>query len=174
MKTKKEREARDFYPTPVWCAKGFLDLIDIKPDDVLLEPCIGSGRVSDEFPKRNELKWAELAVGVNYLDTNKDLMADVIITNPPFSLFMEFIKTAIERDLKDGGTMAMLLRMSAKGSKDRADFWRGYQPTHQIVLTPRPSFVGGTDNSEYAWFVWDYGNRMKCPTFWNIKKDEYI
>lgn len=171
---KSDREPRDFYPTPTWCVKGLLDLIVIRPDDVLLEPCIGSERISNELPKDNLLKWAELDRGVDYLNNDLDLTADVIITNPPFSLFKEFIITALTRDLKPQGTVAMLLRMSALGSRDRAHFWREYPPTHQIVLTPRPSFVGGSDNSEYAWFVWDYGNRMNCPIFWNIKKSDYI
>lgn len=174
-KKKSKRIDRDFYPTPTWCAKGLISLLNINSSDTLLEPCIGSGRISDEFPCGNKMKWAELAVGVDYLNTDKDLSADVIITNPPFSLALEFIKTALTRDMNESGTVCMLLRLSILGSKDRADFWREFPFTNLIVITPRPSFAkGGTDNSEYAWVIWDYGKRLNAPALWNIKKDEIV
>ena len=169
----KERIERDFYPTPTWCVKTLMDCIELRNDDVLLEPCRGDGRITNEFPKTHEIKYAELVEGIDYLNPGKDLSADVIITNPPFSLAQEFITTALERDLAADGTMCFLLRLSMLGSKQRADFWRNVPWTNLLILTPRPSFVhGGCDNSEYAWICWDRGNRVKRPAFWTLKKGE--
>ncbi|GAL23036.1 dimethyladenosine transferase [Vibrio maritimus] len=68
----------------------------------------------------------------------------------------------------------MLLRMSMLGSKERADFWREFPVTNLFMLTPRPQFVhGGSDNSEYAWFIWDYGERFDLPALWTFKREEH-
>lgn len=168
-----KRVDKDFYPTPDWCIKGLMKLLQLKEGDVLLEPCIADGQIGNHFPEGHEKKWAEIRLGVDYLAAEESFDADVIITNPPFSLFMEFIIASAARDLRMNGTMCYLLRLSALGSKERADFWRLFPATHIITLTPRPTFTdGGTDNSEYAWICWDFGGRIKAPALWNIKKDE--
>ncbi|MGY2573733.1 DNA methyltransferase [Vibrio sp. C8] len=169
----KERIERDFYPTPSWCVKALLDCIEFREGDVISEPCRGDGRITNELPTGHIIQHAELAEGIDYLNPSKDMSADVIITNPPFSLALEFIATAMTRDLAQDGTMCFLLRLSMLGSKQRADFWRSFPWTNLLILTPRPSFVyGATDNAEYAWICWDRGNRIKRPAFWTLKKDE--
>ncbi|MCX8816997.1 class I SAM-dependent methyltransferase [Vibrio parahaemolyticus] len=169
----KERIDRDAYLTPYWCIDGLMPLIRFNPGDVLSEPAKGDGRIIERFPPNHKVKWAEIAEGVDYLTTPEEMRADVIVTNPPYSHALEFISTALDRDLAQGGTLILLLRTGILGSKTRADFWRKYPPTHQLVLTPRPSFAfGGSDNSEYAWFCWDYGNRITTPHVWTLKKDE--
>ncbi|NAW60108.1 MULTISPECIES: DNA methyltransferase [unclassified Vibrio] len=170
---KKDRIERDFYPTPPWCVKALMGCIELKSSDVLLEPCRGNGRITNELPAGHQVKWAEIADSVDYLTPGSDLTADVIITNPPFSLALEFIETALSRDLAPDGTMCFLLRLSMLGSKSRADFWREFPWTNLLLLTPRPSFVHGrSDNSEYAWICWDRGSRIKRPVFWTLKKEE--
>ncbi|EKO3727501.1 DNA methyltransferase [Vibrio metschnikovii] len=169
----KQRIERDFYPTPPWCVKALLDCIEFREGDVISEPCRGDGRITNELPKNHLIKYAEIAEGIDYLNPKRDMSADVIITNPPFSLALEFIATAMTRDLAVDGTMVFLLRLSMLGSKSRADFWRRFPFSNLMVLTPRPSFAhGGSDNSEYAWVCWDQGNRIKRPIFWPLKKEE--
>ena len=171
----KERVAQDFYPTPNWCIDALLSYLNPKDGDVFLEPAMGDGRIFDRFPFGHDKKWAELSAHRDYLNPmGLDLSADVIITNPPFSHALEFVRTAIERDLKDNGTVCMLLRNSFLGSKERADFWREFPITNLVVLTPRPAFVHGkTDNSEYSWFIWDYGDRTDLPALWTVKREEH-
>lgn len=155
------RKERDFYPTPEWAVKLLVKRLALRSTDVFLEPARGDGVIYNLFSAAQK-KWAELADGVDYLSNELDLSADVIVTNPPFLLFEEFIKAAIDRDLKPRGTVAMLLRVNALGSHMRYLFWSEYPPTHMLTLTPRPSFTdGGTDSSEYAWFIWDYGGRYR-------------
>jgi hypothetical protein len=75
---------------------------------------------------------------------------DVIITNPPYSLALEFI----ERALPLADVVVMLLRLNFLGGAKRAAFFRD-NPPDIYVLPNRPSFTGhGTDACEYAWFVW--------------------
>ncbi|WP_253254589.1 class I SAM-dependent methyltransferase [Vibrio parahaemolyticus] len=172
-KTKHERIDKDAYLTPEWCIDHLMPLIDFKSNDVLSEPAKGDGRIIDRMPAGHVVKWCEIREGRDYLNIKEEMRADVIITNPPFSHALEFVSTALDRDLSVGGTLIMLLRAGFMGSTSRADFWREYPPTHQITLTPRPSFVhGGSDNSEYAWYCWDYGERIRTPHVWTIKRDE--
>ena len=170
----KERIESDFYPSPFWTIKAMFDHIEFNDDDVCLEPSAGDGRIVDHFPKGHTHKWAEISCNRDYLNPDRDYSADVIITNPPYSLALEFIKTALERDLSETGTCCMLLRVGILGSKERADFWRQFPFSSISVMSPRPSFVhGGSDNSEYAWFIWDYGNRVSIPAMWTFKREEH-
>lgn len=94
----------------------------------------------------------------------------VIITNPPFNLALDFIKKSMELKAE---YICMLLRLNFIGSAERSDFMREHMPDI-YVLPNRPSFNNkGTDSIEYAWFVWrqenDYGNPSfasddKCVT----------
>ena len=82
---------------------------------------------------------------------------DIIITNPPFKLAMEFL----EKSLKEADVCIYLLRLGFLESKKRREFHQKNPPTNLIVLSERPSFVaGGTDKTAYAWYVYDPKNRL--------------
>lgn len=78
---------------------------------------------------------------------------DLILTNPPYTLAWEFAKRSIEL-VQPGGVVALLLRLNFLGGQKRAAWMRENPPS--VYVTPRrPSFTdGGTDATEYAWFVW--------------------
>jgi hypothetical protein len=115
--------------------------------------------IYDRVPLREEQKeWAELSEGVDYLGAPM-APVDLIITNPPFSIALEFL----QKSLTEAQCVCYLLRLSFLGSKGRKPFWRENTPTHQMVID-RPSFTGnGTDNSEYAWFCWDHDGLLTVP-----------
>lgn len=80
--------------------------------------------------------------------------ADFIITNPPFSLALEFVVKAV---VETRTTTAMLLPLNWLGTEDRNEFLRHRTPD-VYVLPDRPSFTGcGTDSVTYGWFVWPRG-----------------
>jgi hypothetical protein len=96
---------------------------------------------------------------------------DAIVTNPPYNLALPFIEKAIRShvakpneqsidvpyDSEPSIDLAFLLRLNFLGSQKRADFHRAH-PCDVFVLPRRPSFTGGgTDATEYAWFVWGQG-----------------
>lgn len=86
----------------------------------------------------------------------KSPMPDVLITNPPFSLAIEFIEHSMR--LFPGAYLAFLLRLNFLGAQARSAFWRRHAPD-VYVMPKRPSFTpdGKTDSTEYAWFVWPGG-----------------
>ena len=83
---------------------------------------------------------------------------DVIITNPPFSLAMDFITKSIALQPK---FVIMLLRLNYVGSEKRHHFMSTNMFHRTYVLPNRPPFTKNkegkwsTDSIEYAWFVHD-------------------
>ena len=89
---------------------------------------------------------------------------NLIISNPPYSLAVEFVERALDLVVDDGWVM-FLLRLNFLGAQKRHEFWK--QPFHRpygiFVHSKRPSFTGdgGTDSTEYAHFVWRKTNNVK-------------
>ena len=154
-----ERSAKDYYPTPLQCIDPLFELINFDSRINFLEPCRGKARmIYDRAPASNK-QWAEISEGVDYLETEfPDI--DLIITNPPFSIALDFLT----KSLQEAPTVCYLLRLGFLGSIDRHSFWKANPLTHLAVISEkgRPSFTGkGTDNSEYAWFIWDKAGLIK-------------
>lgn len=81
---------------------------------------------------------------------------DLVVGNPPYLCAESHVVLA----RKLGRCVAFLLRMSFLSSQGRVERLWDAQPGLRwlIPLAQRPSFTGkGTDNSEYAIFVWEDG-----------------
>jgi len=174
------RHADDFYSTPSWCTRAIL--VRLGMCDFVLDPCCGSGAILDVVSNvwgRRDGVWNTFGIDINRERVDKVnghacRCADylnippydgsgwggdrprLIITNPPYKLALPFIEKSL-RSVAPGGDVAMLLRINFLGSQKRASFWRQH-PCAVYVLPKRPSFTnGGTDATEYAWFVWGEG-----------------
>lgn len=164
------RRTNDVYITPSWCIRRLLEAYPL-PAGVVMDPCAAGGElltVVKALHPRNELFGVELrpecladlievtdgnaAIG-NFLELAReapDQSVDVVITNPPFSLAEEFIRTC----LRISKVTIMLLRINALRGDGRQVLMAQTKPG-LLVLPDRPSFTGrGTDATEYAWFVW--------------------
>lgn len=89
----------------------------------------------------------------------------LILGNPPYSHALEHVRLALDL----GHYTAFLLRMSFLASQERVrEFWdkqpeSGASLRFLIPLAERPSFTGkGTDNSEYAVYVWERGYKGRA------------
>ena len=95
----KNKRPNDFYPTPARVTDALLSQFQFKEGDTFLEPCRGDGAIYDRIDLPEERKhWAEIQERVDYLGQDfaaRGLYYDVVITNPPFSLAEEFIRTMI-------------------------------------------------------------------------------
>ena len=170
-KNSKKRIENDYYPTPAWCIDRLLEEVNMLSGK-WLEPAAGDGalirsvdarlgvrptwtavELQDKFKTDLEASVDPSRVHIeSFLDAPLLKEYDVIITNPPFSKALEFIKKSIELEPE---YVCMLLRLNFMGSGERSDFLRQYTPDI-YVLPNRPSFNGkGTDSIEYAWFIWD-------------------
>lgn len=155
---------QELYPTPTHVVSGLLAHLQFRDNDHFLEPCRGTDAIWSQIALPDSQKhWAELSMGRDYL-THTFAPMDVIITNPPFSLTEAFLEKSLA-ELQPDGTLAYLQRINFLGSLKRLGFWKRIGlPDKAPVIVPRPRFVGGgSDSCEYAWFIWDRGNRFDLP-----------
>jgi hypothetical protein len=157
------RSPDDLYETPEWCTEVIMK--EMKMQEPILECAVGKSKKILNILKK-------VYTDVVGLDINEDFNPDIwtdyltwfpdkkyktIITNPPFSYALEFIKKSLEI-VDEGDTVIMLLRLNFLESKKRFDFWKYNMPIKIIVMAERPKFFGNkSDSICYAWFVWQKG-----------------
>ena len=162
---KGVRRPLDDYPTPDWVIRAIAPHV---AGQTVLDPCCGAGAILDVFAERgatvggiefSEVRAAEATAKGHHVRVGNALdvewpEADLIITNPPYSLAQEFAEKAI-RSVKPGGTVALLLRLGFLESKKRIGFHRAHGSS-VYVLASRPSFTsnGKSDKTPYGWFLW--------------------
>lgn len=149
--------------------------------DTILDPCCGDGAIldviADKYPKAPRfgfeiederlLKARERhphtivrdALGDSTVWALKDEALRIlaihgaprfIITNPPYSLAMEFVQRA-RKEIRFGGTVAMLLRLPWLASEGRAPWLRENTPS-VYVLPRRPEFAASVKCKEKCGF----------------------
>ena len=82
--------------TPERVAKDIIKTLDTKfgINGKVLEPCKGGGAFYNNIPDKCEKLWCEIDEGVDFFNFNDKV--DWIITNPPYSIFDEFILHSFE------------------------------------------------------------------------------
>jgi hypothetical protein len=200
---KTQRRANDSYQTPPEIVAPLLDLVDWSRVRSFLEPCRGDGHIFDaaesaiafcdviDGPRPPpSIEWCELRDGRDYFD-RPPFPVDLIITNPPFTLALEFLRKSLE----EAATVIYLLPLGFLSSTERREFWAANPPTNLITISKRPCFVwvcakrdchgsappgtpecpacGGrlrrqTDFSDVGWYVWDRGRMLttRAPFVW--------
>ena len=88
-----QRRASDFYETPYSITQQLLDRETFEKNATTLEPACGNGAILSVLHKNGMFAWG-YDVETDFLKETRQV--DQIITNPPFSLALEFIKQAKE------------------------------------------------------------------------------
>lgn len=142
------RKENDFYSTPEAAFKPLLP--HLKGGIDIWEPASGDGRLVRWLKESgHEAAGDDLANGYDFLKDNR--MRGCILTNPPFSLALQFCEHA----RRHAPEVIMLLRLNFLGAQTRYDWWCRNEPSALYVLSDRPDFTGGGgDSCEYAWFCW--------------------
>jgi hypothetical protein len=98
-KTAKQfqQKPNDIIYTPLKVAKIMIDMCDIKPTDIVLDPCYGGGVFYDNLPECNK-KWCEIEKEKDFFDFNEE--CDIIIGNPPYSLWTKWLEHSIKLNPK--------------------------------------------------------------------------
>jgi len=84
----------DVILTPRNIAKQMIGLYGIEPHHSILDPCRGEGAFFDQYPVGNPKMWCEITEGRDFFDFDSDV--DWIITNPPYSIFPQFLEKCFE------------------------------------------------------------------------------
>jgi hypothetical protein len=168
-----DRVPDDFYRTE---AEVVLPLLAHLPPrayfDVVLDPCCGDGAILKHFPSSArgiELnpERAAQARALGYSVDTADALSvewsspDLIVTNPPFSHAMAFLVRALGM-VRQGGTVAFLLRLAFLESAGRAQFHREH-PSDVYVLSNRPSFAASLKCKEKKACRWAHTQVLEAP-----------
>lgn len=173
-KGAQNHRALDYYPTPGNVTTALMEFLDLARDMEIWEPACGDGAMSRALEKyakkvisteiRNDGGYG--LGGVDFLETT-ELLAPVVITNPPFNASEDFIRHAIG-DL-NAEVVCLLLKSQYWHSSKRLQLFREFTPRYVLPLTWRPDFLpqemiekieaekGGRKSSptmEVAWSVW--------------------
>ncbi len=160
------------------CARSGVidDVVDIggRPDKCRwFDPCAGGDQYHDmsypavlrtEFSNDLDITTLDIRqdsraeIKADYLTYKPDYEPDIIITNPPFYIAQAVIEKALTH-VRDGGFVAVLLRLNFFGGKERKKFWDAQMPIITYVHQRRMSFTDDrkTDSIEYMHAVWQRG-----------------
>ncbi|RHJ83511.1 hypothetical protein [Parabacteroides sp. AM08-6] len=176
---KDEREKDDFYATdPVAIDKLF------EKEQFhyhIWEPACGMGHLSKRMIELgHDVLSTELVdrgygiTGVNFFDCKECFDGD-IITNPPYSKGLDFVKKALDC-IKPGRKVAMFLKLLFLEGKSRREFYEDNPPARIYVFSSRITCAKNGDFEAikenggsavcYAWFVWEKGFKGKPVIDW--------
>ncbi len=142
------RRDADFYATPLAAFTSLIPFLDKTARH--WECACGDGRLVTAMMDHDiACDGSDLSGGCNFLESTRE--AQVILTNPPFSLAFEFCVKAVAL----APEVWMLLRLNFLASQKRRAWFKTHEPAALFVLSARPSFTdGGTDSCDYAWYYW--------------------
>lgn len=177
----KERESNDFYATDPKAMKLLLDVEKFSP--VVWECACGAGHLSKVLEENGyDVVSTDLIYRGYGSETSVDFLNSYredgsfdgdIITNPPYSLALEFVREAV-RVVKDGHKVAMFLRLQFLEGVKRRAFFNECPPKTVYVCSSRIDCRKNGDFESkqyksavaYAWFVWQKGFKGVTEIKW--------
>lgn len=133
------RAENDYYATDPRAVEMLLELEQFAP--VIWEPACGEGHISKVLQAHGyEVISTDLVYRgfgdpepLDFLtETLEDFEGD-IITNPPYSVGMEFVKRALE-SVRPGGKVAMFLKVQFLEGKKRGEFFKEAPPPMRLHI----------------------------------------
>lgn len=164
-----ERAANDYYATDPRAVEMLLQMETFAP--VIWEPACGEGHISKVLQAHGyEVISTDLIYRgfgdpepLNFLEETLDGFEGDIITNPPYSVGLQFVERALE-SVRPGGKVAMFLKVQFLEGKRRGEFFKKSPPRSVYISHSRLAcYKNGdlTTNPEsaiaYAWYVWEKG-----------------
>lgn len=184
-KNHKEREALDFYSTPIEEVTNILDYMNLDFNNkVILEPCAGAGHMSKAiWDYINDNHMATALVNTDIQERENQFSDDVnigtgkmfdflsddypikdnidyIIMNPPYSVIEPFIMKAL--GIANKGVLMLGRLQFLEGEKRYENIFKEYPPSKVIIYVDRIACFKNGDTTKkmasaqaYAWFYWD-------------------
>ncbi len=174
VKSNFKRLAKDRYWTQPWVTSALLRAVpEIIKAGTVWEPAAGRGdmaRVLVEagayvLASDTDLSEFDDTVGadkmeIDFLKLLPSIMhLESVITNPPYNKAVQFIRHALEFDVR---FVAMLMRSEFKSAAGRVDLFTESNFYCEVVLTKRPRWdwwfrehPEASPRHNFSWFVWD-------------------
>ena len=184
----KIRIENDYYATPPEDTKLFLENYDISKFKRILEPSCGEGHMSEvikEYAGIDAILVSRDLINRGYGEvkdflTTTDEQYDLVITNPPFSHALEFIKKGLELSdtviilakiqlLEGKARSSELQHLGLKeiyGHVERCVCWRNGKDVDPNTGRPWSSAMF------LAWYVFEKGYEGKPEYNWLFKKTQ--
>ena len=164
----EEREAFDYYATDPRAVEMLLELEPFAP--VIWEPACGEGHISKVLQAHgHEVISTDLVYRgfgdpepLDFLTETLEGFEGDIITNPPYSMGLEFVQKALE-SVRPGGKVAMFLKVQFLEGQKRGLFFKSTPPRTVYISRSRLACYKNGDMSKtdsaiaYAWYVWEKG-----------------
>jgi hypothetical protein len=176
MIVRKNHPEGDFYETPAEVTNELLKREKFDKDGLIWEPACGNGaivKVLEEYGFDNidafDIAEREFdCIETDFLKINMAFgggidwhIPDYIITNPPFTLALPFVKQSLKFAKKK---VAMLLRMQFYETSGRYEFLKENPPVRIYSISDRPVMLGEDGKPVmksgmmwFGWFVWEIG-----------------
>jgi hypothetical protein len=172
----------DAYFTPTCAVKSLINIEKIPKS--IIEPACGNGAISKVLEEYGcEVKSFDIVdygysgtIIQNYLSYKFEYNKDIgIITNPPYTYAMSFIKKSIQ----EVGYVAYLLRIGFLESISRIKFFKETPPnriwisSRRLPMMHRFGWTGNIAPSNvcFAWFIWDKSSDQVRIIDWFDWKD---
>jgi len=156
------REKDDYYPTPPMAVERLLEREVFNGN--IWECACGEGHMSEVFVDKGfdviSTDLVDRGYGSQVDFFKSDIIADNIVTNPPYKFALDFILKAKKQSRKK---IAMFLKTVFLESTSRYDMFQDtefplktvYQFSKRIALNKGKVVPGMGGMVAYAWYVWD-------------------
>jgi len=175
-----KRNAKDFYQTPYSLTREFLKREKFQGN--ILEPASGKCAIVKVLKEFNYIvKNSDLNTGDDFLNFDENNKFDNIVTNPPYSLFLQFILKSkkIARN-----KIAMLLPLFYLHGQERLiKLWSDKEfPLAKVYVFSRYPMLSETLREDgkfktgmqvYAWYVWKKTYKNEPVIKW-IDVNKYV
>lgn len=174
--TETVRASYDLYTTDPKALERFLDVYTLNKN--VWEVACGLGDLSEVLKKRDYKVYSTDINNYGYKGQNRTinflsnevlpqpqegLLECDILTNPPYTRALEFVKQALNV-IEDGYNVVMFLRLQFLEGKARRSFFENNPPKYVYIFSDRikctnqnaPHSIGSSAIC-YAWFVWQKG-----------------
>lgn len=159
----KERQEHDYYATDPKTIDELLAVEDF--NGPIWEPCCGGGHLSKQLEENGfDVISTDLiyrGYGTGGIDFfTQELLADEIITNPPYKYAKETVEYAMNLGAKK---VAMFLKLTFLEGKARNALFKKYPPKkvwvyssrRQVAINGDPEMFQKSSAAAYAWFIWE-------------------
>lgn len=188
----KERNPRDYYPTPEWVTELLIPFLP-RISGRVWEPAAGNGIMSRVLARHFDVVASDIEPDAPFADDGPMIhrhdfldgvadspFADVenIITNPPYTANVAFVERALVLTRKKRGVVAMLMRDDFDYAGGRRHlfaecpaFTAKIVIQKRIVWFPHPDGKKKENPSEHhAWMIWDWRNESLPVTRYASKE----
>jgi len=91
---QQKKKANDIIYTPLLVAQLMIDMCDIQENENVLDPSKGKGVFYDNLPNKCIKSFCEITENKDFFDCHKKF--DLIIGNPPFSMWDKWLEHTIK------------------------------------------------------------------------------